>query len=139
VAPYHVGAVTDHQSMDCNPSSPRVPGNGRGCMTVSWRLVSYDICTEIGRYALLREMWVDFPYLICVFCVGEITSLISFEKMSKGSWWATPFLLPSLSHGVARTPVCLLWESRHSMLVCAVDRWAKPPLSARVALITGDN
>jgi hypothetical protein len=59
-ASYRVGVVTDRHSMDHNPSRPRVPGK-----------VSYEVCTEIGRYVLLWEMWVDFPYLICIIYVGE--------------------------------------------------------------------
>jgi hypothetical protein len=57
-SPSHRG---HNRSMDHNPSSPRLPGSGRGCLTVSWRLVSYEVYTKIGRHALLWELWVDFP------------------------------------------------------------------------------
>jgi hypothetical protein len=53
VALHRVGAVTKHQSMDHNPSSPRVPRYDRGCLTVSWRLVFYEVYTKIERNALL--------------------------------------------------------------------------------------
>jgi hypothetical protein len=82
---------------------------------------------------------VDFHYLIHIFYIGEITSLISMEKTSEGSWWVMAFLVPSSSHGVIGVAVRLPWESRHLMLVRAVDQWAKATLSARVAPITGGN
>jgi hypothetical protein len=63
-APHRIGVVTDRRSMDHNPSSPRVPGYGRGCLTILWRLVSYEVYTKIGRHALLWEVWVNFPYPI---------------------------------------------------------------------------
>jgi hypothetical protein len=76
---------------------------------------------------------VDFPYLVRIFCVEEITSLISLEKKSEGRWWATHFLLTSSSHGAVGAPICLPRESKHSMLVRVADRWTKPPFSTRVA------
>jgi hypothetical protein len=106
---------------------------------VSWRLVPYEVYTEIGRYALLWKMWVDFPYLIRIFCVREITSLISLEKTSKGKWLAMHFLLSSLSCGVMGAPVCLLRDSRRLMLVRVAEWRAKPPLPVRVAPILGGN
>jgi hypothetical protein len=74
VAPHCVGAVTNHRSMDRIPSSPRLLGYGRGCLTIPWCLVSYEVYTNIGRHALLWEIWVDFPYLIHIFYVEEIAS-----------------------------------------------------------------
>jgi hypothetical protein len=56
VAPHRVGAITEHQSMDHNPSSPRVPGYGRGCLAVSWRLAFYEVCIKIEGNALLWEI-----------------------------------------------------------------------------------
>jgi hypothetical protein len=75
-APHSVGAVTNHQSMDRNPCSPRVPGYGRGAWPYRAR-----VYTMIERNTLLWEIWVDFPDLVRIFCVGKITSLISSEKM----------------------------------------------------------
>jgi hypothetical protein len=49
-------------------------------------------------------MWVDFLYLICIFCIGEIMSLISFEKTSKGKWLVAHFILLLLSRGCACFP-----------------------------------
>jgi hypothetical protein len=83
------------------------------------------------------EIWVDFPYLIRIFCIGEIMSLISLEKMSEGKLWAAHFLLVPLSRGVVGAPACLLQESRHTRLVCVVDHWVKPPLSVRVGPVAG--
>jgi hypothetical protein len=139
VAPYRVGVVTDHRSIDHNPSSSRVPWHGRGCLTVSWCLVPNEVCTEIGRYALLWEMWVDFPYLIRIFNVGEIMSLIYLEKMSEGKWLVVHFLMSPLSSGVVGAYVCLLRESRRLMLVLVAERWTKPPLLARVVPIASGN
>jgi hypothetical protein len=110
-----------------------VLGYVRECLTMSWRLVSYEIYTKIGRHALLWEIWVDFPYLIHVSYIVKIASLISLEKTPGGKLWAVHFLLAPSSHGVMGAPIHLLWESRHVRLVHMADRWAKPPLSVRVA------
>jgi hypothetical protein len=48
---------------------------------------------------------VEFPYLICIFRIGKITSLISLEKMPEEKLWATHFLLALLSHGVMGVPI----------------------------------
>jgi hypothetical protein len=56
MTPRHVGAVTEDQSMDHNPSRPRVPRYGQGCLAVSWRLVFYEIYTKIERNAPLWEI-----------------------------------------------------------------------------------
>jgi hypothetical protein len=55
-APRRVGAITEHQLMDHNPSSPRVPGYGRGWLAMSCYLIFYEIYTKIERNALLREI-----------------------------------------------------------------------------------
>jgi hypothetical protein len=136
-APHCIGVVTKHQSMNHNPSSPRVLGYGQGCLAVSWHLVFYEVYTKIERNALLWEIWVDFPYLIHIFCIGKITSLISSEKMPKGKLWATHFLLVPLSRGVVGVPVRLLRESRRVRLMLVADRWPRPPLLARVASVAG--
>jgi hypothetical protein len=81
-----------------------VSGYGWGCLTVSWCLVSYEVYTKIGTHELLWEIWVDFPYLIHIFGVEEITSLISLEKSSGGKLWAAHFLLAPLSHGCTSLP-----------------------------------
>jgi hypothetical protein len=104
VAPYRLGDVTDRQSMGRNPTSPRVSRHGQGFLTVSWHLVPFEVCIEIEIYALLWKKWMDFPYLVCIFYVREITSLISLEDTSEGKWLVAHFLLPSQSHGCGRLP-----------------------------------
>jgi hypothetical protein len=52
-APHRIGAITEHHSH--NPSSPRVPGYGQGYLTISWRLVFYEVYTKIERNAVLWE------------------------------------------------------------------------------------
>jgi hypothetical protein len=94
--------------MDHNPSSPRVLGYGRGCLVISWRWVFYEAYTKIERNALLWDIWEDFPYLIHIFCVRKITSLISLEKTPEEKLWAAHFLLAPLSRGVLGAPVRLL-------------------------------
>jgi hypothetical protein len=74
VSPRRIGAITEHHSHD--PSSARMPGYGRGCLTVSWCLVFYDVYTKIERNVLLWEIWVDFPYLICIFYIGKMLAVI---------------------------------------------------------------
>jgi hypothetical protein len=119
--PRCIGVVTEHQSTDRNLSSPRVLGYGWGCLTISRRLVFYEVYTKIERNTLLWEIWGDFPYLIRIFCVGKIASLISSKKMPEGKLWATHFPLASSSHGVMHAPVRLLQESRCARLMRVVD------------------
>jgi hypothetical protein len=134
-APLHVGAVIEHHSH--NHSSPQVLGYGQGCLTISWHLVFYEVYTKIERNALLWEIWVDFPYLIRIFCIRTITSLISLEKMPKEKLWGTHFLLAPSCRGVMGAPVRLLRELRHAWLMRVADRWVRPLLSVRVALVAG--
>jgi hypothetical protein len=54
------------------------------------------------------------------------------RKMPKGRLWAMCFLLASSSSGVLGAAVRLLRE-----LMRVVDRWARPPLSVRVAPVVG--
>jgi hypothetical protein len=51
-SPCHVRVITEHQSMDRNPSIPRVPGFGRVCLAVLWHLVFYEVYITIERNAL---------------------------------------------------------------------------------------
>jgi hypothetical protein len=83
------------------------------------------------------EIWVDFPYLICIFSVGDIVSLIPLEKTSGGKLWAMHFLLAPSSCGVVGVPVHLLRELGHARLVHVDDLWATPSLSVRVAPVVG--
>jgi hypothetical protein len=80
---------------------------------------------------------VDFPYLICIFCVGEITSMISLEKTTGGKLLVTHFPLVPSSRRVMGAPIHLLWESCHVRLVRVGNQRAKPPLSVRVAPVAG--
>jgi hypothetical protein len=89
-----------------------VPRYGWGCLAISWRLVFYEVYTKIERNALLWTIWVDFPYLIDIFCTRKVASLISLEKTPKGKLWATHFLLEPLSLGVVGVLVHLLRGSR---------------------------
>jgi hypothetical protein len=100
-------------------------------------LVFYEVYTKIERNALLWEIWVGFPYLIGIFRVGKITSLISLEKMPEEKLWATHYLLASSSHGVMGAPIGLLQELRRARLMRVADRWARPPLLVRVAPVVG--
>jgi hypothetical protein len=92
-----------------------VPGYGRGCLTILWHLVFYEVYTKIERDPLLWEMWVDFPYLICIFCVGR-------RKPLEDKLWAMHFLLVPSSRGVMGAPIHLLRESRHARLIHMADR-----------------
>jgi hypothetical protein len=85
-----------------------VPGYSQGCLTVSWRLVFYEVYTKTERDALLLEIWENFPYLIHIFYIGKITSLISSKKTPEEKLWAVHFLLAPSSHGVVGAPVRLL-------------------------------
>jgi hypothetical protein len=72
-------------------------------------------------------MCVDFPYLIHIFYVGKIASLILLDKMPEGKLWAAHFLLVPSSRGVVGATIPLLQELRRVRLMRVADRWARPP------------
>jgi hypothetical protein len=66
-----------------------------------------------------------------------ITLLISLERMPDGRWQAVDYLLAPSSYGVVGVSICLLQGLKHARLVHMAGRWAKPPLSVKVAPIAG--
>jgi hypothetical protein len=79
MAPCHVGTVIEHQSVDHNPSSPRVPGYDQACPIISWCLVIMKIiqrhrgvhyCKNMGRFSLVVSYFLRWEDRVIDFLGG---------------------------------------------------------------------
>jgi hypothetical protein len=95
-APCRVGAIIEHQSMDHNPSSPRVPGYRRACPAVSWCLIIIKIIQRQRGVHCCKNMGGFSLAVLYLLCWEE--SVIDFSRvneMIEGKLRATHLLLMS--------------------------------------------
>jgi hypothetical protein len=98
-----------------SPPPPSALGNIIG-------LPKCSIVENMGGFSLAASHFLCREYHVIDFS----------RKTPKGRFWAMCFLLAPSSTGVMIAPVYVLQE-----LMRVVDRWARPPLSVRVAPVVG--